>query len=250
MDYLLFDTMKAIQQKEAANLSPLVIEELKKFPEACRLQVFQSGSDEVAAFMVRRYQNDLELLLHKNEFSDSNFKQQLQEALHWLYTTYPDYCDNTHSAPDFFIQRIIDEVNKRNNSDAVDLTNREAVHEQLTFLKNQSPSLQHLLSYRQKGIVEESVMTEQRPEKLEVGLTVAQLGVLIYLLYEQGLFSASTKIAVIKFFASHLATGKQSNISYESLYGKFFKMELNDLELMKEKLIQMINSINKKIVSN
>jgi hypothetical protein len=250
MEYLLSHTMKTIEG--SSDLTPIeaVIEELKKFPEACRLQIFQSGSDEVAAFTVKRYQNDLELFLNDKGFLNFKSGMQVQNALYWLYTNYPEYCDQTHEAPAFFVEQIIEEAKSRYGNDPSYILKAQALQEEIEFLKTQPRSLQNLFALRQTGFVEHWIVPDDLKEKLKIGITVAQLGVLLNLLYEQDFFTGATKIAVIKFFASHFATEKQAHISYESLYGKFFKMELNDLDAVKEKLIQMINSINKKTNAN
>jgi hypothetical protein len=234
MEHLLSHTMTLIDKTQ--ELDPEKAKaELLNFPKDCRLQIFNAGNSETANFLVRQYQFALEFCLSNyNQEYHPALKMHIENALWWIYMTHTQYCDLDHVPPPFFVERLSGEYDLSESTKTI-----------IRSFKDQPIKLRQIMHLLQRGEpIEEPVEIINAP-KLELSLTVAQLGVLLNLFYEQQLFTNYNKIEVIKFFAAHFVTGKQRNISYESLYGKFFKMEPGDMEVVKEKLIQMINALNK-----
>jgi hypothetical protein len=243
MDYLLHHTMKIADGATDPSDAAQAEAELKQFNEACRMQAFHSGSNEAASFLIQRYQSDLEFFLLQPS-DPKHLIEPAQNALYHLYTAYYDHCAKDHRVPKFFAERIRQEMQLEQKASAKGHRSFDIVIAGAEELKNESWSLTQLMQFCRGKINVDTTGEEIQQVQLQLGITVAQLGVLLHLFYAQNFFPGSSKIEVIKFFASHFTTGKQAHISQESLYGKFFKTEMHDLDIIKEKLIAMVNVIN------
>ena len=82
--------------------------------------------------------------------------------------------------------------------------------------------------------------------KLQTDLSVAQLGYLIRIFLETGVFKNHNHRDVLKFFSSHTSTRQVDSISAKSLSAKFYNAEGGTRESIKEIVINMLNEINKR----
>lgn len=88
--------------------------------------------------------------------------------------------------------------------------------------------------------------TQSNSFKLHVELSVPQLGYLLKLLFESGVLKKQYQPEVIKLIAANVRTNHIESISAESLRTKFYNVDENTKEAVKEIVIKMLNEINKK----
>lgn len=79
--------------------------------------------------------------------------------------------------------------------------------------------------------------------KISVALSVAQLGVLIRVLISGKVVTNNNQLDVIKVFASTFKTYKTNDISYGSLYGKYYKPETSAIKEVKRVLLHLVGLI-------
>lgn len=81
--------------------------------------------------------------------------------------------------------------------------------------------------------------------KITVALSVAQLGVFIRVLTLGQVITNNNQLDVIKIFASNFKTYRTEDISYGSLYGKYYKPEVSAIKEVKGTLLQLVGLITK-----
>ena len=79
--------------------------------------------------------------------------------------------------------------------------------------------------------------------KLNTSLSVAHLGCLLRLFYEEKIISSTNQTEFLNFFASHFATTRQENISGTSLRTKYYNIETSTSENVKDLLFQLLNRL-------
>jgi hypothetical protein len=82
-------------------------------------------------------------------------------------------------------------------------------------------------------------------EKIELKLTVAELALLIRLLYEEGVFGVKNITGLLRFFSSHFVTKKQGNISNSSMINHYYTKDKFNGSTLRELLLRMVAKINK-----
>jgi len=82
-------------------------------------------------------------------------------------------------------------------------------------------------------------------QKIELKLTVAQLALLIRLLYEEGVFAIKNIASLLKFFSKHFMSKKQEHISYGSMNKLYYSGDQFTAYAVRELLLKMIAKINK-----
>jgi hypothetical protein len=86
---------------------------------------------------------------------------------------------------------------------------------------------------------------DDTPDKMELKLTVAQLALLIRLLYEEDVFAMKNIAALLRFFAAHFMSKKQERISYGSMNKLYYTGDQFTGSAVRELLLKMIAKINK-----
>lgn len=86
---------------------------------------------------------------------------------------------------------------------------------------------------------------EENDFKLLTDLSVSQLGFLIRVFIDSGLFKNENDRAIAKFFAQHTKTKGSSEISPGNLLNKFYDVNGNVEEVVKGIIIKMLNQIQK-----
>jgi hypothetical protein len=84
-----------------------------------------------------------------------------------------------------------------------------------------------------------------QPGKLELKLTVAQLALLIRLLYEEDVFAMKNIAALLRFFSGHFMSKKQERISYGSMNKLYYSGDQFTGYAVRELLLKMVAKINK-----
>jgi hypothetical protein len=85
----------------------------------------------------------------------------------------------------------------------------------------------------------------EQADKLELKLTVAQMALLIRLLYEEGVFAMKNIAAILKFFSTHFISKKQEHISYGSMNKLYYSGDQFTAYAVRDLLQKMIANINK-----
>jgi len=111
------------------------------------------------------------------------------------------------------------------------------IEEEIIFTESQNKSLDPLPEKKENGQKTES--------KIIVALSVAQLAFFIRILNLGKIITNNNQADMIKTFASNFKTYKTEEISYGSLYGKYFKPEPSTIRDVKDVLLRLINLINK-----
>lgn len=111
------------------------------------------------------------------------------------------------------------------------------VEEEILFMESQITS-------DDKKPVEKAIETVSE-NKISVALSVAQLGVLIRVLTSGKVITNNNQLDVIKVFASTFKTYKTKDISYGSLYGKYYKPETSAIKEVKRVLLHLVGLITK-----
>jgi hypothetical protein len=83
------------------------------------------------------------------------------------------------------------------------------------------------------------------PDKLELKLTVAQIALLVRLLYEEGVFTMKNITAILKFFSTHFMSKKQESISYGSMNKLYYSGDQFTGYAVRELLLKMVSKVNK-----
>ena len=81
--------------------------------------------------------------------------------------------------------------------------------------------------------------------KIELKLTVAQLALLIRLLYEEGVFAMKNIAGLLRFFSRHFMSKKQEHISYGSMNKLYYSGDQFTGYAVRELLLRMVAKINK-----
>lgn len=110
------------------------------------------------------------------------------------------------------------------------------IEEEIYFIKSQ----QH-----QDEILEKKDIEPTSQSKISVALSVAQLAFLIRVFILGKIITNHNQSDVIRIFASNFKTYKTEDISYGSLYGKYFKPEASAIKEVKGALLQLVTLITK-----
>ncbi len=111
------------------------------------------------------------------------------------------------------------------------------IEEEINFVESQNKEAEQLPEKKE---------TEQKTEsKISVTLSVGQLGYLIRILTLGKVITNNNQSDIIRIFASNFRTYKTEEISYGSLYGKYFKPEPAAIREVKDVLLRLINLMNK-----
>jgi len=97
-------------------------------------------------------------------------------------------------------------------------------------------------------IGQESLLTDNdgdQPGKIELKLTVAQLALLIRLLYEEDVFAMKNIAALLRFFSGHFMSKKQEHISYGSMNKLYYSGDQFTGYAVRGLLLKMVAKINK-----
>lgn len=81
--------------------------------------------------------------------------------------------------------------------------------------------------------------------KIELKLTVAQLTLLIRLLYEEGVFAMKNIAGLLRFFSKYFMSKKQEHISYGSMNKLYYTNDQFTGYAVRELLLKMVAKINK-----
>jgi hypothetical protein len=111
------------------------------------------------------------------------------------------------------------------------------IDEEIIFLVSQMKLADHLPEKKDFGLVSEP--------KIEVTLSVAQLAFLIRIFNLSKIITNRNQSDVVRIFASNFKTSKTEEISYGSLYGKYYKAEPSTIKEVKSVLLQLVGLINK-----
>lgn len=85
-----------------------------------------------------------------------------------------------------------------------------------------------------------SVLTSKQT-KIHTGFSVAQLAWFINLLVQTKIIKNQNQKEVLRFIATNCHTDNQENISLDSLYSKYYNTEVNTKNVVKDKIIEMLN---------
>lgn len=78
---------------------------------------------------------------------------------------------------------------------------------------------------------------------MHVDLSVPQLALFIRLFIDTGIIKNDNNTALLKYFAAFVSTSKASVISAESLRVNFYSVPAAAKEIVKDRLIQMVNQL-------
>lgn len=99
--------------------------------------------------------------------------------------------------------------------------------------------------YIKEELLRADLLQTDTPQKLELKLTVAQLALLIRLLYEEGVFTMKNIAGLLRFFSMHFTSKKQEHISYGSMNKLYYSGDQFTGYAVKELLLNMVTKINK-----
>ncbi len=94
---------------------------------------------------------------------------------------------------------------------------------------------------------EENILEGQENFKLMTDLSVSQFAYFIRLLIETGVIQNKNQKEVISFFANHLKTKKTDKISISSFHNKYYNIDYNTKEDIRERIIKLLNKTQKPI---
>ena len=89
-------------------------------------------------------------------------------------------------------------------------------------------------------------MEKQEADKVHLSVSVAMLGLFVRLLREEEIIVNNNQAELIRFFAAHFTTTRQSIISADSLYGSFYKPQPGTVRMMRDCLARLQNTLHKK----
>jgi hypothetical protein len=131
-------------------------------------------------------------------------------------------------------------------SDNVFYTSRKSIKELLIDWINEEISyLEKLVTLEKLNHAVIETSQADKEFKLITDLSVAQLGFLIRVFMDSGLFKNENHRAVAKFFATHTKTKGSSAISSGNLLNKFYDVSGNVESAVKGIIINMLNQIQK-----
>ncbi|OJW14278.1 hypothetical protein [Mucilaginibacter sp. 44-25] len=119
----------------------------------------------------------------------------------------------------------------------------------MSFDPKVQPINSQLESWLGEYIKHETVHLEmseiELPDKIELKLTVAQLALLIRLLYEEDVFAMKNIAALLRFFSNHFMSKKQEHISYGSMNKLYYSGDQFTGYAVRELLLKMVAKVNK-----
>ncbi|MDO3641528.1 hypothetical protein [Mucilaginibacter sp. L3T2-6] len=92
---------------------------------------------------------------------------------------------------------------------------------------------------------QQNLMETDISDKIELKLTVAQLALLIRLLYEEGVFAMKNIAGLLRFFSKYFMSKKQEHISYGSMNKLYYSSDQFTGYAVRELLLKMVAKINK-----
>lgn len=111
------------------------------------------------------------------------------------------------------------------------------IEEEIIFMESQIKAVD-------QGLEKKDIERVSEP-KIIVALSVAQLAFLIRVLTLGKVIRNNNQSDVVRIFASNFKTYKTEDISYGSLYGKYFKPEISAIRQVKGILLELANLITK-----
>jgi chloramphenicol O-acetyltransferase len=102
-----------------------------------------------------------------------------------------------------------------------------------------------LIEYIKQDTFQDEFSNLEHPDKLELKLTVAQMALLIRLLYEEGIFALKNITALLKFFSFRFTSKKQEHISYGSMNNLYYSADQFTGYAIRELLLKMVAKVNK-----
>jgi len=102
-----------------------------------------------------------------------------------------------------------------------------------------------LNEYIRRETLQFELPEDEQLNKLELKLTVAQLALLVRLLYEEGIFALKNIAALLRFFSGHFTSKKQEHISYSSMNKLYYSGDQFTGYAVRELLLKMVSKINK-----
>jgi hypothetical protein len=83
-------------------------------------------------------------------------------------------------------------------------------------------------------------------EKLPISLSVAQLAYFYKVLFDIGTIPTKNQKEIARFLAANFKTSKTDSLSVESLNSKYYNVEESTKAAVKDLVIKMLNTINRK----
>ena len=87
------------------------------------------------------------------------------------------------------------------------------------------------------------LFSHQEKVKLQSAFTVAQLAFFYKLQADAGIITHKTQNDIIRHIADNYKTSNVSDISFDSLRNKFYNLESSTVEVVKEKIIEILNQL-------
>jgi len=106
--------------------------------------------------------------------------------------------------------------------------------------------LDYLPSPLQQSTMHMPLPPEEQESKIQLSVSVAMLGLFLRLLTEEGIITNKNQSGLVRFFAQHCTTTRQTAISSDSLYGSYFKPQPGTVRMMKECLLRLQGLLHKK----
>jgi hypothetical protein len=101
---------------------------------------------------------------------------------------------------------------------------------------------------RKRNLVEsnkEIIKPIEAKNKILIGLSVAQLGYFVNILMQTGIIKHSNQRDVFRMIADNFKTNGTDNISIDSLSSKFYNVETSTKNVIKDKIIELLNLTKK-----
>ncbi|MEM6642147.1 MAG: hypothetical protein AAF616_04130 [Bacteroidota bacterium] len=91
-----------------------------------------------------------------------------------------------------------------------------------------------------------SFVAHEHLEKIEIDMSVAQIAYLFRMLYDLNYITNKNQTDILKVVASYFRTVNAEDISLKSLKAKYYSIDNATKQSLKNRLIEMLNHINKK----
>ena len=168
---------------------------------------------------------------------------------------------NTFTLFDYITDNIYQQIeNQENNIEKIDILHRtlkkynqrqsinyNRFKEKLPTIKTQITNwIEEEIDYLQKKNVLEGENSNYLPKtemkiKLQSGLSVAQLSYFFNLLLQTDMIQHKNQRDVFRFISENFKTKMSNNISLDSISSKYYNVELNTKNAVREKIIELLN---------
>lgn len=166
----------------------------------------------------------------------------------------------------FYINRVIVKANKHEElSEKIDffyhklkINNQKHCKTRLSYNSNLPSLKQQIITWLEEEInyltkkvqlnsqqQHPNLFTQLEKPKIQSGLSVAQLAYFFKLQVEVGIITNKNKREIFRHIAESHQTSKVSDISVESLGSKFYNVDSSTISVLKERIIAMLNLLNK-----